>query len=123
MEKRIEEKLNREGIVLSEPAVWVNCESVMQNGRLVLTSKHLVFNLNDAVKPAIVIDIDTINAIKHEKMHTDPNILAITYLQYDTTRFSVLDFEHWENAIETQRMQPHIGKTDSSPIQGPQMYK
>jgi hypothetical protein len=95
----------------------------MQSGRLTLTSKHLVFYLNGAEKPAIVIDLDTINSILHEDLLTDHNIMAITYLQYDTTKFSVLDYEKWEQAIETQRMQPHINMQNPSPVQGPQFYK
>ncbi|MCD6063754.1 MAG: hypothetical protein K0R82_1665, partial [Flavipsychrobacter sp.] len=70
----IEEKLNNEGILKSEPAMWVNSESVMQNGRLVLSVKHLVFMLNDATTAAISIDIDTINTISNEAVLTDKNI-------------------------------------------------
>lgn len=119
MDKRIEEKLNREGVAKNEPAVWVDSEAVMQSGRLVLTSKHLFFTLNDAAKPAITIDLDTINTITREDLLTDHNIMAITYLQYDTSKFSVLDYEAWEKAIESKRMKPHIGKTNSSVVQGP----
>lgn len=115
----IEEKLTNEGILKSEPAVWVNSESIMQNGRLVLSVKHLVFMLNDAVSAAISIDLDTINILSNETVLTDSNILAITYLQYDTAKFTVLNYEAWEKAIELARMKPHIGRTNSSPIQGP----
>lgn len=121
MELTIEEKLNKEGVIKSEPAVWVDSEKTMQTGRLILTQKHLVFMLNDAKSAAITIDLDTINVIANETMLTDNNILAITYLQYDTARFTVLDYEAWEKAIELARMTPHIGKTNSSPIQGPAM--
>lgn len=121
MEMTIQEKLDKEGILKSEPAVWVDSEAVMQSGRLILTQKHLVFMLNDAKKVAINIDLDTINAISNETLVTDNNILAITYLQYDTAKFSVLNYEEWEKAIEEARMTPHIGRTDSSPIQGPVM--
>src|ERR1044071_4483291 len=100
MELTIEEKLNNEGIRKSEPAMWVNSESVMQNGRLVLTDRHLVFMLNEAKTAAISIGLDTINAISNETMVTDSNILAITYLQYDTAKFTVLNYEDWEKAIE-----------------------
>ena len=86
MGQKIEEKLNNEGILKSEPAVWVNSESVMQNGRLVLTVKHLVFMLNDASTAAISIDLDTINTLANETVVTDNNILTITYLQYDTAK-------------------------------------
>lgn len=91
----------------------------MQNGRLVLSVKHLVFMLNDAVTAAISIDLDTINTLSNETVLTDSNILAITYLQYDTAKFTVLNYEAWEKAIELARMKPHIGRTNSSPIQGP----
>ena len=119
MDKRTEEKLHKEGIVKNEPAVWVDSEATMQTGRLILTPKHLYFILNDAEKPAISIDLDTINLIAREDLRTDHNIMAITYLQYDTVRFSVLDYAAWEKMIETMRMKPHIGKTTSSVIQGP----
>ena len=119
MESTIAEKLKNEGVIKSEPAMWVDCETVMQNGRLILTQKHLIFMLNDAPKAAISIDLDTINAISNECVLTDKNILAITYLQYDTAKFTVLNYEEWEKGIETARMTPHIGKTNSSPIQGP----
>jgi len=119
MDKRTEEKLNKEGVVKSEPAIWVDTEATMQSGRLLLTPKHLYFILNEAEKPAIGIDLDTINVIAREDLLTDHNIMAITYLQYDTVKFSVLDFNDWEKMIETMRMKPHIGKTNSSVIQGP----
>lgn len=119
MELTIEEKLNKEGILKSEPAVWVDSEKTMQSGRLVLTQKHIVFMLNDAKSAAISIGLDTINTLANETVVTDSNILAITYLQYDSARFTVLDYEAWEKAIESARMTPHIGKTNSTPIQGP----
>jgi hypothetical protein len=108
MEKSVRDKLKTETIIKDEPAQWIDSSSIMQSGRLTLTKKHLVFALNDAKKAAIVIDLDTINAIKHEDLLTDHNILAITYLQYDVARFSVLDFGEWEKTIEEQRMVPHI---------------
>ena len=119
MDRSIEEKLEKEGIVKSEPAMWIGSESMMQNGRLVLTPKHLVFMLNEAKSAAIAIDLDTINTIANESLLTDNNILAITYLQYDSAKFSVINYNEWEQTIELQRMVPHIGKTSSSPIQGP----
>jgi hypothetical protein len=120
MDKRTEEKLNKEGVVKSEPAIWVDSESTMQSGRLILTPKHLFFILNGAEKPAISIDIDTINVIAREDLLTDHNIMAITYLQYDNSKFSVLDYMAWEKEIELRRMRPHIGKITSTVIQGPQ---
>ena len=108
MEATIREKLKREIIAKDEPVIWVDSPALMQSGRLILTSKHLVFMMNDAKKPAISIGLDTINSIAHESLITDPNILAINYLQYDTAKFSVLNYEEWEKAIEEQRMTPHI---------------
>ena len=108
MEKSIREKLETEKILKEEPAQWVDSDTVMQSGRLVLTKKHLVFLLNNAQKAAIVIDLDTINALMHEDVRTDHNILAVTYLQYDKVMFSVLNYNEWEKAIEEQRMKPHI---------------
>lgn len=108
MSVHIREKLEAEKIVKEEPATWVDSASVMQTGRLILTSKHLVFMLNDAHRVAIAIDLDTINAISHESVLVDNNIMSVSYLQYDNVKFSVLDYEEWEKAIEGQRMQPHI---------------
>lgn len=108
MERTIREKLETEKIVKEEPAQWVDSATMIQTGRLILTKKHLVFLLNDAVKPAIVLDLDTINSLTHEDVLTDHNILAVTYLQYDKVMFSVLNYDEWEKAIEEQRMSPHI---------------
>ncbi|RYD55034.1 MAG: hypothetical protein EOP56_17585 [Sphingobacteriales bacterium] len=108
MSANIREKLEAEKIVKDEPAMWVDSASVMQNGRLILTSKHLVFMLNDAQNAAITIDLDTINAISNETVLVDSNIMSVTYLQYDNVKFSVLNYEDWEKAIEGQRIQPHI---------------
>lgn len=115
----VEEKLKKEGIVKSEPAMWVDSESVMQNGRLVLTHRHLVFMLNEATSVAIAIDLSTINTLSNETVLTDSNILAITYLQYDTAKFSVLNYLDWETAIESERATIKIAFTNPSPIQGP----
>lgn len=108
MEKSLAEKLEREKIVKNEPAIWVDSASVMQNGRLILTRKHIVFVLNDAPKPAITIDIDTINSLAHEDVLTDHNILSVTYMQYNKAMFSVLNYHDWEKNLEEQRMKPHI---------------
>jgi hypothetical protein len=108
METTIRKKLEGEHIAKEEPAIWVDSEAVMQSGRLILTSRHLIFAMNDAKKPAITIDLDTINSLANETMLTDHNILAIHYLQYDTAKFTVLNYEEWEKAIEEQRMTPHI---------------
>jgi hypothetical protein len=107
-QKTIEDRMKAEGIVKSEPATWVDNESVMQAGRLILTKAHLLFMLNGALDIAIPIDLDTVNSISHEHLLTDHNILAVTYLQYHTARFSVLNYEEWEHAIEQQRMQPNV---------------
>jgi hypothetical protein len=107
-QKTIAERMNAEGIIRSEPATWVDNESVMQAGRLILTKAHLLFMLNGALDVAIPIDLDTINSISNGQLFTDPNILTITYLQYNTSRFSVLNYEEWEHDIEQQRMQPNV---------------
>lgn len=104
----IREKLEAEKIVKEEPATWVDSAEIMQSGRLILTKKHLVFMLNDAANAAIKIDLDTINSISHDTVLVDHNIMTITYLQYDIVKFSVLNYEEWEKAIEGQRMSPHI---------------
>lgn len=107
------ERLNAETIVKEEPAMWVDSESVMQNGRLILTSRRLAFMLNGAEKTAISIDLDTINTLSKTSVLVDHNVMAIAYLQYDDVKFSVLNYEEWEKAVEEQRMQPHIKMTNS----------
>lgn len=119
MEKKWIAQIEKEGLVKSEPALWVDSGSLMQNGHLILTGKNLYFVVNQAKKPALCIDLDTINQIKPESLHTDGNILCLTYLQYDQTRFSVLQYEDWEKALDAARMTPHIHDRNSSPIQGP----
>lgn len=112
MEGNILDKLENEQIIRKEPAMWVDSATVMQNGRLILTSKHLVFMLNEATSAAISIDLDTINSITNESILTDHNILHVDYLQYDTARFSVLNYEEWEKAIEEQRMHPAVRSSE-----------
>ncbi len=119
MEKKWISRIEKEEVVKSEPALWVDSESLMQNGQLILTRKNLYFLVNQAHKPALCIDLDTINQIKAESLHTDHNILCLTYLQYDQTRFSVLDYALWEKALENARMTPHIRQRNPTPIQGP----
>ncbi len=117
MEATIREKLQGEHIAKEQPAIWVDSAAIMQSGRLILTSKHLVFLLNDAKKPAISIHLDTVNSIANETLLTDHNILAVNYLQYDTAKFSVLNYKDWEKAIEEQRMTPHIRLEPGSDIE------
>lgn len=108
MDTRYRERIAIEGILLDEPAMWMDSVTLMQNGRLILTKKRLAFMLNGAPKAAIQLDLDTINTLAHESLLTDPNILAITYLQYQSVKFSVSHFDAWEKAIEDARMTPHI---------------
>jgi predicted GTPase len=114
MDSKVIEKLENEQIVRKEPAMWVDSATVMQNGRLILTTKHLVFMLNDATSAAVSIDLDTINSITNETILTDHNILHVDYLQYDTARFSVLNYEEWEKAIEDQRMKPSVKSSEDN---------
>ncbi|RYE24212.1 MAG: hypothetical protein EOP51_08125 [Sphingobacteriales bacterium] len=108
MEKTVDQKIENEGVILSEPAQWVDSASIMKLGKLVLTPQHLVFAIEGATIPAAAVDLDTINSISNEHLHTDPNILVIHYLQYDVVKFSVMDYAKWEKAIEDQRMSPNI---------------
>lgn len=108
MERALRQKLEREHIAKEEPATWVDSPGIMQNGRLILTDKHLVFALNDAPKAALSISVDTINSTEHTSVLTDHNILSVTYMQYDNARFSVLDYDSWEKAIETRRLMQHV---------------
>lgn len=104
----LRQKIEKEQVVREEPAIWVDSASIMQNGRLILTKKHLLFVLNESESVAIAIDLDTVNTLAQESLVTDPNILSITYLQYDNAKFSVLNYDEWEKAIEDTRMTPNI---------------
>lgn len=108
MNKYLAELLDIEMIAKSEPASMLHASNKHCNGRLILSSKRIVFICNDNENPEIDIDLDTINALQHESFFVDKNILTINYLQYEIARFSVLDYNSWEAAIEQQRMKPHI---------------
>lgn len=108
MNKYLEQLLEIEVIAKSEPASMLVAGSRRCNGRLILSGKRLLFICNEAENPEIDIDLDTINSIAHESDFVDHNVLAITYLQYEIARFTVIDCAEWEKAIEVQRMTPHI---------------
>ena len=121
MDQVIKDKMRQEGIVLSEPAMWVKTDQELMHGRLVLTPKRLLFFKNNMEngngQPSadhlersleVHIDLDTINELSQKCLLVDPNILCIVYMQYQEARFSVTDYENWEKAIETQRMKPHV---------------
>lgn len=108
MNKYLEQLLHIEGIAKNEPATLLKEDKAMCNGRLILSGKRLVFICNGCDEPEVDIDLDTINSIKHESHFVDNNILAITYLQYEAARFTVINTDEWETAIEEQRMTPHI---------------
>jgi|GEM_PF-6077639 len=54
--------------------------------------------------PAYAIDLDTINAIRRETYIVDEHILCIIYLQYETARFFVPDYDSREKTIGEQRI-------------------
>jgi len=122
MKKDMQEVLNEEGVVRNEPALWIKSDEQTEHGRLILTtkrlfftranSKNIAFNRDVAdepiLKPIIEIDLDTINALSRETYVVDENVLAITYLQYETVKFSVIHYEEWEKEIQSTRMTPDI---------------
>lgn len=108
MNKYLEQLLDIEVIAKSEPATILHANKGRCNGRLILSSKRLLFICNGNENPEVDIDLDTINSIAHESQFVDHNIIAITYLQYEVERFTVIDCLSWEKAIEEQRMVPHI---------------
>ena len=122
MEKKIQEIMKEEGVVRNEPCSWIKSDDVMEHGRLILTTKRLFFARNvintaafnryfindQQLQDIIEIDLDTINTIAREKHFVDNNVLAITYLQYETVKFSVIHYEEWETDIQRTRMNPDI---------------
>jgi hypothetical protein len=122
MEKQFQEILKTDGIVRNEPAMWIKSDDQTEHGRLVLTSKKLYFaktiigssNLSrhllthQDLEPVLEIDLDTINILARDSFVTDNNVLAITYMQYESVRFSVIHYEEWEKEIQSTRMTPDI---------------
>ncbi len=108
MGKTFQQYIDYDDVVKSHPAQCVCDNHDITNGKLVLTEKKLLFGCSPKEKPHFAIDLDTINSIARETYIVDQNILAITFLQYETVRFSVSDYNSWEKAIEEQRMMPHI---------------
>lgn len=108
MNKYLEQLLEIEVVAKSEPASMLFADNKRCNGRLILSGKRLIFICNGNENPEIDIDLDTINALAHESQFVDHNILTVNFLQYETARFTVIDYNSWEKAIEEQRMTPHI---------------
>jgi hypothetical protein len=96
-----------EHILKSEPAYLVS-ENNSRTGRLVLTTFRLLWGEDTSHEAVYNIDLDTINKIERKSLLVDENILALTYLQYQEVRFSVTDYESWEEVIEATRMTPNI---------------
>jgi hypothetical protein len=122
MEKKLQEILKIEGVVRNEPATWIKSDDVTEHGRLILTTKQLFFARNvintsafsryfindQQLEPAIAIDLDTINIVARESHFVDHNVLALTYMQYETAKFSVIHYEDWETDVQRTRMNPDI---------------
>ncbi|HRO42845.1 MAG TPA: hypothetical protein PL009_08425 [Flavipsychrobacter sp.] len=122
MEQKLQHILKTEGVVRNEPAMWIRSDDVTEHGRLILTTKRLLFARNilntsgfsryfindQALQPVIEIDLDTINIIARQTYVVDNNVIALTYLQYETARFSVIHYEEWETDIQRTRMNPDI---------------
>lgn len=114
-------KLRPEDIVKSEPALWIKEDGQTEHGRLILTPLRLLFIKNNGhnflfwiaiknkrVTPTLEIALDTINCVAHEALMVDKNILSICYLQYRHARFTVLDCQAWEKALNMEQMTAHI---------------
>ena len=122
MEKQFHEILKTDKIVRNEPAMWIKSDDQTEHGRLILTSKKLYFaktimgssNLSrhllthQDLEPILEIDLDTINILARDSFVTDNNVLSLTYMQYETVRFSVIHYEEWEKEIQSTRMTPDI---------------
>jgi hypothetical protein len=108
MKKIFQQPVSEEPIIKNEPAHLVLDGANLHSGRLVLTTKRLMYGRDTHQEPELSIDLDTINKLEHKNLLTDNNILAVIYLQYNEARFSVLDYDAWEDAIESTRMTPHI---------------
>jgi len=108
MKKIFQQPVSEEPIVKSEPVHLVLDGATLQSGRLVLTTKRLLYGKDTHKEPQLSIDLDTVNKLERKNLLTDDNILTVIYLQYNEVRFSVLNYDAWEDAIETTRMTPHI---------------
>lgn len=108
MKKMFQQPISEEPIVKNEPVHLVLEDNQLQGGRLVLTNKRLLYGKDTQKEPLLSIDLDTINKLERKNLLTDNSILLVIYLQYNEARFSVHDYEAWEEAIETTRMTPHI---------------
>ena len=111
MEAQLKDLMDSEGLAKNEPATYIKPDNTAEHGRLVLTSKRLLFfkNITDSEpKPLVEIDLDTINVLSHESFFVDTNVLSVKYMQYEEARFTVLNYDDWEKAIHEQQMTPHI---------------
>ena len=118
-----------EGVVRNEPAMWIKSDMLTEHGRLILTSKRLFFARNiintqafsryfindQSLQSVVEIDLDTINIIARDSYIVDNNVIAITYMQYETARFSVIHYDEWENDIQRTRMNPDIPGDPNKP--------
>lgn len=121
MSREMHEILKKEGLIKNEPAMRITSEET-EHGRLILTSKRLIYARGRTFSSGFIgyltreheleiildIDLDTINSISRESLIVDDNILSIIYLQYETARFSVINYLDWETEIQRARMDPDI---------------
>ena len=103
-----QQPISDEPVVKNEPAHLILDGASLHSGRLVLTTKRLMYGKDTRKEPGLSIDLDTINKLERRHLLTDDNILVVIYLQYKEVRFSVLNYDAWEDAIETTRMTSHI---------------
>jgi len=108
MNKTFRQYMDYDEVVRNEPAMCLRENGEMANGRLVLTGKRILFGHDMNLPPEYAIGLDTMNAIRRETYIVDDHILCIQYLQYETARFSVSDYDDWEKTIAGQRMIPGV---------------
>jgi|SRR5690606_7320956 len=128
MTDNLHDIVNREGKVKDEPAMWIKPDNSTVYGKLILTSRRLLFihNSTESNRSALRfferseqreampdIDLDTINTISQGSFMVDKNILVLDYLQYETAKFSVIHYQDWEDAIHTQQNTPHVERFGS----------
>lgn len=116
MEEITLEKINQEGILLEESALWNIKKLNAQPGRIYLTTKRIAFkkNANPFAGPLLKIflkrqdthfaqnlPIEKIKDITQESFGVNKNILAITLENDSVVKFSVKDFNQWKEKIIT----------------------
>ncbi|RYZ50387.1 MAG: hypothetical protein EOP49_14075 [Sphingobacteriales bacterium] len=122
MKTQFQDIIKQEGLLRNEPAMMIMEEGNTEHGRLMLTTKRLMFlrNVIDAtgfddytireqrLELLVDVDLDLINFITRETHIVDENILSVTYMQYENVKFSVIHYNEWEHDVQTARLNPDI---------------